>query len=196
MSAGLEMEQAMSGAGDLRGISGLVVADLTLRWAGATITHLVQPLTANFALCPGLDYDLDTDRWSYVSRWWYLCHIWLGEHGNLEGRSFMVVGQELPVEPGVVDRPALALDLEVCQRFAEWMEQQYDWSSRVASLNYELYHPLVGDEMRRFQESPNLWEPPVRELDAASSSAETGSVGELSAGEHCDQTTRGVRGEK
>ncbi|NTY62604.1 hypothetical protein [Mycolicibacterium sphagni] len=173
----------MSGTGDLRGISGLVVADLTLRrgW-GDPIKHLVQPLTANFALCPGLDYDHHTGRWSYVSRWWFLCHIWVGEYGNLEGRDFMVVGQELPVEPGVVGRPALALDLEVCQLFAEWLEQQYDWSSRVASLKYELYHPAVGEEMRRFQDSPNLWEPPVRELGAASSSAEVGSVGELSAG--------------
>ena len=175
----------MNDPDDLQDVNGLVVADLTLSRGPVRIKHLVQPVTANFALCPGLDYDDDTGRWSYVSRWWYLCHIWLDEYRNLEGRDFIIVDQELPIEPGVVDRPALALDLEVCQRFAEWMEQHYDWSSRVASLKYELYWPVVGKEVERFRESPNLWVPPGsdagRELGPASSSAEVASPNELVA---------------
>lgn len=154
----------MSDAGRLRGIRGLVIADLTLRRGSDPIQYPVQPLSQNFALCPGLDYDSHAGTWSYESRWWYLCHTWRSEYGNLEGRDLLVVGQELPIEPGIVDRPALALDLDVCRRFAEWLEQQYDWSSRLASINYELYWPVVGEEMARFQNSPNLWTPP--EVDA------------------------------
>lgn len=161
----------MSDPGRLRGIQGLVIVDLALSRIHDPIQYPVQPLTENFALCPGLEYDSHAGRWSYVSRWWYLCHIWRGEYGNLEGKNFMVVGQELPIEPGVIDRPALALDLEICQRFAEWLEQQYDWSSRLASIDYELYWPVVGEEMRRFQDSPNLWSPPGADAHQLSASS-------------------------
>ena len=110
----------------------MALVELTFRGAREPVYWPVERLTANFGLRPGLECDL-AGKWHYAPRWWVLCHMWIDDTGGFAGRTILTVEQEIPPN-GLVDRPSLALDPERIRYFAEWLEQQRDWSSHTASL--------------------------------------------------------------
>lgn len=134
----------------------MVLAELTLRDAREPILWPLERLTEHFGLCPGLEQDT-WGEWHYVPRWWALCHMWIGEFGVSTARPMMIVEQELPPSD-LIDRPSLAIDPERVREFAKWLEQQRDWSLRIASFDLTELSDDVRAEMERFYGAPNLWE--------------------------------------
>lgn len=144
----------------------MVLTELSLRGARESLHWPLERLTEHFGLCPGLEQDA-CGEWHYEPRWWALCHMWTGDFDVPTARSIIVVEQELPPD-NLIDRPSLALDPERVRDFAKWLEQQRDWSSRMASFDLGELSDETRDEIERFYRAPNLWD--VRTRGAIDSS--------------------------
>lgn len=144
----------------------MTLAELTPPGTREPIHWPLERLTEHFGLCPGLEQDA-CGEWHYEPRWWALCHMWTGDFDVPTARSIIVVEQELPPD-NLIDRPSLALDPERVRDFAKWLEQQRDWSSRMASFDLGELSDETRDEIERFYRAPNLWD--VRTRGAIDSS--------------------------
>lgn len=105
---------------------------------GRTITLTAQRLSEHFAITPGVVADTRTGELAYDGHSWDLQHLPTRQRLFRLGPTDEDTGE------------CLTLDLNAVKTFAEWLEQQADWS--IADPATLLYLPLSGEQRNTIAE--------------------------------------------